>query len=255
MCTISWFFEAGPSAQEQISYHVFFNRDEGLGRAPASPPTTVKSGEQNGIASLMPIDPEGGGSWLAANQAGMTFALLNFYQGRTPKGKLLSRGNIVKNISCKRSCEEVENYLNTLNLHRYAPFSLLVFSQEQSSCDNFSVPLYQWTGKNLLVSRQESPLFSSAVDYDKVTSSRMRVYGEMISSVEPASIAEHTLLHASHLPEKSRRSICMHREDACTVSFSHVGVGPDQIVFDYQDGAPCEQGPVGKYFLSKVDAV
>jgi hypothetical protein len=45
--------------------------------------------------------------------------------------------------------------------------------------------------------------------------------------------------HRSHAPERGVWSPCMHREEAATVSASHVSVGPDEVRFRYAPGPPC----------------
>ena len=67
MCTISWFV----SSQ---GYSVFFNRDEAKVRPKARPPQILTL---NGVSSIMPIDPQGEGTWCFANEYGLTVALLN----------------------------------------------------------------------------------------------------------------------------------------------------------------------------------
>ena len=60
MCTLSWLTtEAG--------YSVFCNRDERKTRPVAVPPAILRTG---GVAYIAPIDPEGGGSWIAVNEQG-----------------------------------------------------------------------------------------------------------------------------------------------------------------------------------------
>ena len=62
MCTVSWF-------HTELGYELFFNRDEQKSRPTALEPRRFK---QNNIESLMPIDPLGGGSWIATNNRGST---------------------------------------------------------------------------------------------------------------------------------------------------------------------------------------
>ena len=239
MCTISWFVDAQ-------AYHIFFNRDEDVNRPKAAPPALLN---QANVQCVMPVDPKGNGTWLVANEFGCAFALLNFYQGRLPKGRLHSRGEVVRDIASSENLQAAEAYLNQLDLNRYAPFSLLAFSPEivsqaRSKKSGFSVPLFCWTGKALEKTYRASPLFSSAVYFDRISASRMQVYNAFIEGNPEVCIDEFYALHKSHLPEKSHSSICMHREDAKTVSFSHVSVSSEAVSFEYVDGAPCETRPL-----------
>ena len=103
--------------------------------------------------------------------------------------------------------------------------------------------MFRWTGKKLEVLQQPSPLISSAVNYDSVQSSRVKTYEQMLAGKAIAQLNAEVFyqLHASHVPEKSACSICMHRSDAKTVSFSHIHVG-NSIQFNYREGSPCVSG-------------
>ena len=60
-------------------------------------------------------------------------------------------------------------------------------------------------------------------------------------AMERGRLDEETFLrfHAAHRPERGPLSPCMHREDACTVSFSRVEVSPDEVRFTYVPHSPC----------------
>jgi len=241
MCTISWFYD-------RQDYHVFFNRDEQKTRARAFPPQLFESS----LPSLMPIDPEGNGSWLSSNAAGLTLALLNFYQGRLPKGPLRSRGQIVKRLSACQNAGEVLTALNKFSLPKYAPFSLLVFTQNAVKSP-VEVPMFRWTGRELLNIQQTSPLISSALFYQDVRASRVAVFEKTLLETDKHDVALFYRLHRDHSPHgPSASSICMHREDAQTVSFSHVHVGCDRTEFHYWDGAPCTVANPQTFALSRL---
>ncbi len=230
MCTISWFFH-------DRGYELFFNRDESLERESAQTPKVF----EKSLRFIMPIDPLGGGTWLAVNEYGLSCALLNFYQGQLPKGRLLSRGKIVaKLIECS-SLAEIESQFCEFDLQRYTPFSLLVFCRQNGS--DTRVPMFRWTGKHLERDEQASPLISSAFDFERVALARQKAFVGMknyLSSTEIATgIGRHRNLHASHIPSASAYSICMHRSDAKTMSFSHVSVDGGLATFRYTDGPPC----------------
>lgn len=226
MCTISWMFEPH-------GYHVFFNRDEQNTRTKAQPPSIL---ELQGVRALMPVDPDGEGSWLSTNEHGVTLALLNFYQGRLPKGRLKSRGQLVKTLAGAGSRPKIQLELNAINLQKFAPFSLLVF---ESCAGPQGVLLLRWTGKQLLSAYQRSPLISSAKLYEDVLDARLATYRQAIG--ENANVEDFYQLHRSHEPSASAKSVCMHRDDANTVSFSHVQVMERETCFHYFPGHPCEQ--------------
>ena len=67
MCTVT-FLPMGDGLR------VMANRDERHTRPSAHPPSIARAG---GALALMPIDPQGGGTWIAGTSAGLVFALLN----------------------------------------------------------------------------------------------------------------------------------------------------------------------------------
>jgi len=215
-------------------YRVFFNRDEQVHRPKALLP---KIFEGTSTKSIMPVDPQGGGTWCAVNDYGLTLALLNYYQGRLPKGRLISRGQIVKRCTGYESLTQVKAYLQALNLAKYAPFSLLMFEPRAEQ-----VCMMRWNGKTLEESQQNCPLISSAVRYEEVHNSRLEVYHKLISTDDTIADREDDFmgLHRSHLPSRSASSVCMHRNDAMTVSFSRIDVEDEYVRFFYSDGPPCE---------------
>ena len=254
MCTLSWFF--GKS-----STHVFFNRDEQKSRDIAEPPQVVSI---NQVDRLMPVDPVGGGSWLAVNEFGWTFALLNFYQGRLPKGKLISRGDIIRGVSELNCFTSIVDFFDGLTLTKYAPFSLVCFAPDGTPASDIpphqnaqTATMLRWTGDVLQVVAQQSPLFSSAVMFDDVVLSRTKQAERYIAGLacERERAEKHIALHCSHEPEASAQSICMHREDAHTVSFSYIKVVRDEVVFNYADGSPCSVKMPTKHTLLRKECI
>lgn len=231
MCSVSWLVD-------KQGYQVFFNRDEQKRRALALPPERVRVQETD---VLMPIDPVGQGSWISLNECGMTLCLLNNYQGQVPEGKLISRGQLLKSLSCEADVAGVERAFKALNLRHYAPFTLLAFDPSlTASCSQ--VIAFSWDGQTSVIAPTDSPLFSSGVDLEKVQNYRNSLYRDLTQSDK--SFAQLLRFHTSHHPEHSHMSPCMHREDAHTVSFTYVKVarnthGSQEQVMAYVPGSPC----------------
>ncbi len=78
------------------------------------------------------------------------------------------------------------------------------------------------------------PLISSGHDLAGAETARRAVFARL----EPTA-ASYERAHRSHRPEKGAYSICMHREDARTVSFSHVTSKRNGVAFAYVAGPPC----------------
>ena len=242
MCTISWCTAQALSPSKRLD--IFFNRDESKLRSKALLPEVF---EHQDTRTLYPIDPQGGGTWISVNEYGLVLSLLNFYQGRLPKGRLLSRGQIVKDASSCRTFSEVKALVSSLELSKYAPFSLLCFDPE---ADNYAeVPLIRWNGKDLAFLMQKSPLISSLFDFEAVFASREKQYFDAFES-EPTP-DQLLAFHRSHKPEASAYSVCMHREDAQTVSLSHISLALKEAAFNYYDGSPCTQQQANSFVLER----
>ena len=71
MCTLTW-WRGGNGA-----FEVYFNRDEKKTRSVAVPPGVH---EVRGVRFLAPVDPDGRGTWIVANEQGLVVCLLNRWQ-------------------------------------------------------------------------------------------------------------------------------------------------------------------------------
>ncbi len=69
MCTVSWL-------ADHDGYCLLFNRDEKRTRGVAQPPQIYLRDQVRFVA---PIGADGGGTWLASNEYGVTICLLNAY--------------------------------------------------------------------------------------------------------------------------------------------------------------------------------
>lgn len=227
MCSVSWLLS-------EEGYQLFFNRDEQKSRAVALPPQLLSL---NGVAVLMPIDPVANGSWISVNEFGLTLCLLNNYQGQSPSGPLISRGQLLKRLSSERDIPTLNAAFDSLDLSRFAPFTLLAFDPRLTRTDK-AVMAFEWDGEHPRIFSECSPRFSSGVDLEKVQQAREQAYK---TCLEQGSNRHDLLaLHQSHHPEQLHHSFCMHRSDAHTVSFTHVEVTPYGQSMSYVGGAPCQ---------------
>lgn len=280
MCTVSWLLA-------NDGYQVFFNRDEQKGRALAHPP---KYFNDLGVKYLMPVDPVGGGSWIAMNQAGLSLCLLNYYQQKPPEKELISRGLLVKSLISHTSLTKIRTALNKLPLQRYAAFTLVVFPSHLTA-QTGNVYAVRWDGCKLSTVTAVSPMVSSSVALTEVTNYREDHHNSILLQhqvlfsgegcnddlevsqtdvdieLEVDHIAENiieltnqrrlddknslalTRFHASHEPNPSYLSVCMHRDDAHTVSFTHLIATRKQLKMNYVCGCPCSSKQHQSYAL------
>jgi len=230
MCTLSWVFE-------HQDYRVYFNRDESRERQTAIPPRVHK--KQMGVEFIAPIDAEAGGSWIAVNQYGLSVCLLNYYQGSEPvdSASKLTRGAIVISLIGSMNFDELEQRLNKLELTVFAGFTLVVFQKG-------AVKGWQWDGDTLQAIAPTPPLISSLLHKDVVLAKRKH-YFERLPDLHPKTLEA---FHSSHFENEVRQesgellaecSVCMHRDNAQTVSLSVIEVNSECVSMTYTQGSPC----------------
>jgi hypothetical protein len=222
MCTVTWI-------REDTGYQLFCNRDEKRTRKSAEPP---RLSVRNGVRFLAPADGEFGGTWIATNEFGLTLCLLNGGSGTGVR----SRGLLVLDLTVLESIEAVLKGIRTCNLSAYAPFTLLAVEPGKLPA------VIGWSGSRKGISRLEQRHFmltSSSFDSDEVRHRRQKQYSQVTSAVCTPGLVEE--FHRSHGEAPSAYSVCMHRPDAQTVSFSHVRVSQSRSEFRYIAGAPCSK--------------
>jgi hypothetical protein len=229
MCTVSWL-------REPAGYQVFFNRDELRTRAPGLPP---EAGSLRGVRFVAPRDGDHLGTWIGANELGLTLGLLNRYEespGVDAGGPTVSRGHLVSGLLDAPHRDGVRDRLDAFHLGRFRPFTLVVFAPGAPA------HLLGWDGRELHgETAPESGLVLTSSGHDQAGAARIRgALFEAARTGGPWTAEELDLLHRSHHPERGPFSVCMHRSDAVTVSYTRVVVTPTQVVLSCTAGAPCE---------------
>jgi hypothetical protein len=243
VCTLSWVPSSG-------GYALAFNRDELRSRAPARGP---ERREISGVSVLTPTDGEAGGTWIAANALGHTVTLLNRWDETPvdPAGEFVSRGLLVLALAPLAGPHEVDTTLDELPLPRYRPFTLVSLAPDE-------VPrAFEWNGRALTRAAIEAPGLartSSGRDQAGAERERGRIFRE--TAIREGGLTAELLerLHRGHDPEPGALSICMHREEAETVSGSFVQVDRDAVRFKYVDGPPGEWGTETELVLPRLRA-
>jgi len=192
----------------------------------------------DGLSVLGPSEPAGG-MWACANAATGAFALVNWYSKPAPRiENPISRGTLVKALAGSRQSGEVEARLFKQPLERVRPFRLIVlFGTDQSLRE------WRWDAAEVTCvdhawsSRQWA---SSGYDEPAARQSRQKVFEAALARKGAGELEWLRALHGSHEPEKGAVSICMHREEAATVSYTEIELNAKRIRISYCDGAPCE---------------
>lgn len=236
MCTVSWL--PGPDG-----YFLCFNRDERFTRAPAVPPGLRV---RDGVQFLAPLDGDAGGTWFAVNEFGLTLGLLNRYRvaGYLPPGQPRSRGLLVLDLISAAGPAEALLRLTPEILGITQPFTLVAAEPGRPAA------IARWDGASLSSSPEAGPGFlctSSSVTEPEVAESRRALF----AAGAPHTRESLAALHRSHMPERGRRSVCMHRDDAETQSYSEAIVGPRTIGLRHVPGPPCRTEALPLLTLSR----
>jgi Transport and Golgi organisation 2 len=216
------------SALELPLLRVVCNRDELRTRARALPPSILDLGPRRAV---LPVDPDGGGSWIAANDAGLVFALLNVTRDPGARGTFSrSRGEVVRSVAGASGLDEVWAALQTIDASEYLPFRLLAWSvrdvlEAVSEGHGYRVahgPLY-------------APMLrtSSSLGDARVMGLREALFERLLG--QTLTPAAQDAFHHHTWSERPEVSVFMSRPDARTVSVTTIEVYGDRIEMIYQD--------------------
>jgi len=227
MCTLT--FIPKPNG-----YLLGMNRDERLTREAALAP------EATAVGSMSAVYPResSGGTWIGSNAAGITFALLNQNPGPQAKPKERSRGEIIPALLDSSRFPAAMRQFQQLDLRGVLPFVLVgAFPAEQiiSQC--------QWDGNELRFLRigwDVRHWFSSGVSDEMARKIRGSTCYEAWRRRDAGSAEWLRGLHASHSPVRGSFSICVHRPDAVTVSYTEIVFTGGNLSMRYHAGHPCQ---------------
>jgi Transport and Golgi organisation 2 len=225
MCTVSFL----PTAQ---GFRLAMNRDEKRARMVALPPEVFSCG---GRRAIYPRE-RSGGTWLAANDAGLCLALINWHTiERAPNEKPESRGRIIPALAGAAEMRAAVRRLATIPLLKSRPFRLLVFDSRQKTIVELRWDLERLAARDHPWRMQH--WFSSGYDEPRAERVRGQICAAWHASL--GGTAALRKLHTSHLPRRGPFSICMHRSDAATVSYSEVNFSSQRVTLRYSSGPPC----------------
>ena len=227
MCTISF-------VPKLRGFYLAMNRDEKFTRSTALPPAIIDRADRRAI---FPHEPEGG-TWIAANDAGVCLALVNWHRiDQQPVRSIASRGQVVKALAAKSSDEEIAIGLAALPLRRLLPFRLIAIIPSEQR-----VTEWRWDRDRLFAHKHAWELrhwFSSGLDEPKAERERGRVCEAAQRQKSIGSLNWLRRLHRSHSPKRGPFSVCMHRPDAATVSYTEVTVSGRRATMRYKSGPSC----------------
>jgi len=217
-------------------YLLAMNRDEKVARDAGTNPEVH---EFNGTRALYPGDRTGG-TWIAANEHGIALALLNWNvptpslaASRQPQ----SRGQLIPTLAGSRSMAELLAALSVLDLEHTPPFRLIgIFASEQS------VQEWRWNSKDLsLVAHpwKSRHWFSSGLSDEEALRLRGATCDIFWNEHDAGSSAWLRRLHASHADGSGAFSVCVHRNDVQTLSYTEICCSSSRIAIEHFIGSPC----------------
>lgn len=224
------------------------NRDEKRDRLAAFAPKVV---ELESHRAMFPREPTGG-TWISANDAGVCLALINWHRvEREPNNDMLSRGLVIRELAGKSTADEIAAALRKLPLRKLGPFRLIAIFPARTR-----VTEWQWNLERLIRRDHKwhrQHWFSSGFDEPRAERVRAKICASLVAGgadpgrkTMPAGVsaAGYSLswlreLHRSHTPKRGPFSICMHRTDASTVSYTEVAVSDRRVAMRYKPGSAC----------------
>jgi len=213
MCTVTW--------QPQTNGYILgFNRDEQRSREQASPPQQMII---DGCQMLAPIDRPVGGTWIAVNQYGNCFCLLNYYQANIKEHKqpFQSRGHLIKQLGHCQNAAELQQHIRQIDCSQYRGFQLLFLALQKSD----SIVDYLYNGSQLIhTEHRQQCITSSSVSSQTVIPHRKYLFQQFNDTNKPYSIAKMRQFHLTTDDQVGARGVCMHRADAHTVSYTEIEV-------------------------------
>ena len=225
MCTLTF-------VPNENGYLLGMNRDEKITRGHAIPPSLVESGSSQAV---YPQDVEGG-TWIGASSRGITFALLNWNDVRSFR-KTRSRGSVIPSLIGSSSMRNAHATLEQLEFQGVLPFRLIGFFPAERH-------ITEWRWNQDTLQHEGIPWYrrqwcSSGLSDEEATRRRGLAYVCAQQEADRDSVAWLRRLHAVHDAEERRLSICVHRADVQTLSYSEVICTTELLNCNYLAGSPC----------------
>lgn len=217
MCTVS----IVPHAR---GMRIVCNRDERRDRPPAEPPAVRGI---RGTATLWPRDPVSGGTWIAANDAGVAFVILNRHDGsaRVAGPARQSRGTIIPRLIRSIALDDVQRGVERLSPEMYEPFTLLAVHRQSLMIARNTADGMQCAHRRIVA---PCVFTSSSLGDERVHMPRRRLFRRLVQGAR-APLRAQAAFHRHFWPARRDISIWMIRREAATVSRTTVEVGRRSI--------------------------
>lgn len=236
MCTVAFIPRPGGG------YLLGHNRDELRSRAAGLPP---ERHDRSGKSFLAPRDPDGGGTWIGVNEAGMTLCLLNAAErapSRLPE-EPRSRGLVLWDLLDLGGGDAVGARLQQTRALLCEVRAFHLVAVEPGGADREAMSAHwTWNGERLTRELREGPTMYVSSSYDQAAVERERgaAWQRLLRQHTAPDETALSRWLASTGETPGPFSVCMSRSNAVTVSRTLVRVGGGKIEMSYLDGPPCE---------------
>jgi hypothetical protein len=233
------------------TYRMAMNRDERITRGAGMPPETH---EFNATRAIYPNDGAGG-TWIGANECGIALALLNWNDMAPPGNavKTRSRGRMIPAFIDSRSLWDLRAVFCVYDFTGMLPFRLVgVFPSEREiwewrwDATQLEFQVYEWKPRHW---------FSSSLSDDRAQTVRGLACRDAQHESDVGSLFWLRRLHASHVGGPGPFSLCVHREDVKTLSYSEVLVTPGQVQMGHFRGSPCTMARACPIEIERADCL
>lgn len=234
MCTLSIIptTETAPNARtvSRATFRLVFNRDEQRTRALGTPIAAVVAGSRRAIH---PSDPDGGGTWIAVNDAGIAVAILNRNEHEIPdgRGEGVSRGLIIPHLLSSGSLQEVAQ--NTEKVARTVARGFRLIATDGRH-------VLEVIGGNHRCETALEPFMrpfvraSSGLGDELVRTPRTELFeGIVVRAPCDARADAQAAFHNHAWPDRRHLSVRMDRAEARSVSQTLINVTQHEIVMQY----------------------
>jgi len=226
---------------------VVCNRDESRQRAIATPPTIERFGQRRAV---LPRDPQAGGTWIAANDAGLVFVLLNATcHDDEPTGEITSRGAVIPSLLGVASMEEAVDSAVRMDVTRFRPFRLVIINRRDVA--EFARERSKLALRQRLSTVAPLMFTSSGLGDELVDAPRRALFRDYFAAGDDRR-AQQDAYHRHQWPGRERVSVLMCRPDARTVSRTEIELGTQWLQVTYFDLAEGESSPSQAHSTSIV---
>jgi hypothetical protein len=245
MCTLS-------VITRDNGYLLAMNRDEKIARGAGESPEIQ---DLNGTTAIYPSDGAGG-TWIAANEYGISLALLNWNDVvRRPLDirKARSRGGIIPGIASSSRMAESQAAFGVSDLERIQPFRLVAILPSEQTIGE-----WRWDAERLTFQAQgwhSRHWFSSSLSDRQAESLRGAACHNAQNESDTGSAPWLRRLHASHARGPGPFSLCVHRNDVRTLSYSEVVVTPGHVQMGHFRGSPCTMAQIHPIEIERADCL